>query len=410
MSAAAFVLAINFCVAGLFVTAFTVVAVNARIATGARWLALAYCAGLVNFGLEMILPLQSDPRPLGIAIFMVFLLALAASAVGLARNYRVDPPWLLLGGLLIASFIDIVLIYDMERNTLLRGLLYQAPYALMLLIGALVVLRSGRRHVLDLVLLAIQVLGALHFLGKPFLAVALGSGANPQAYIGTSYAAISQAVGAVLLIGNGILMLVIILRDTTTEMRAQSETDPLSGLLNRRGFEDHAEELLAAARRSGVPVSVVVADLDHFKAINDQHGHDVGDAVIRSFAQTLQDAASLGAMTVTGTVLGRLGGEEFAALAPGSGLHSAQLFAERVRSPFGTKGLIRQAPELQPTASFGIAQLRADEGLFDLLRRADAALYQAKRTGRNRICLDVVEAVSKTAPASADRRQVSRRS
>jgi len=409
MSAAAFVLAINLCVAGIFVTAFLLVAVYTR-AVSARWLALAYGAGLVSVGLELILPFQNDPRLVGIGIFTAFLFAVGLAVVGLARNYRIDPPWLLLGAVTVLSMINIVVIIDMERSSLLRALLYQLPYALMQLLGVSVVLRSGRRHVLDLVLLAIYVLGALHFMGKPFLAAALGSGASAQAYIGTTYAAISQAVGAVLLIANGILMLVILLRDALAAMTTQTETDPLSGLLNRRGFEDRAEKLLASARRDGVPVSIVVADLDHFKAVNDQYGHPVGDVVISSFSRMLMDAAALGSMTVSGAILGRLGGEEFAALAPGSGLNSAQLFAERVRTQFGTAGVIEQAPQMRPSASFGVAQLRADEGLFDLLRRADAALYEAKRTGRDRICIADGEVVPMSkASATHDRRQGSRR-
>ena len=409
MSAAVFVLAINLCVAGIFVTAFLLVAVYTR-AVSARWLALAYGAGVVNVGLELILPFQAEPRLFGIGIFAAFLLAQAFAVVGLARNYRLEPPWRLLAGLVLVSMIAIVLIIDMDRRSLLRGLGYQGPYALMQLLGMLVVLRSGRRHVLDLVLLVIYALGALNFLGKPFLAVALGPGINAQAYIGTTYAAISQAVGAVLLIANGILMLVILLRDAMVTMTTQTETDPLSGLLNRRGFEDHAEKLLASARRTGVPVSIVVADLDHFKSINDQYGHPVGDVVISSFSKTLMAAADMGAMTVSGAILGRLGGEEFAALAPGSGLNTAQLFAERVRMQFAAEPVIAQAPDKRPTASYGVAQLRPDEGLFDLLRRADAALYEAKKTGRDRICVAEAEhPLPPPIPMGADRRQGSRR-
>lgn len=409
MSAAAIVLAINFCVAGLFATAFAVVAINARMATGARWLAMAYGFGMLNVGLELILPFQREPRLVGIGIFLAFLFALALSVVGLARNYRIELPWRVLGVLVVLAVIDIVVIIDMERSSLLRAFLYQLPYALIQLLGALVVLRAPRRQVLDLVLLAIYVLGSLQFLGKPLLAAALGTGSTAQAYIGTNYAAISQAVGAVLLIANGIMMLVIILRDTITEMRVQSATDPLSGLLNRRGFEEAAENLLASAHRDGVPMSITVADLDHFKAINDHHGHAVGDAVIKRFSQTLRDAADLGAMTVSGVILGRLGGEEFAALAPGSGANSAQLLAERVRAQFGTTNTIKEAPDLRPSASFGVAQLQDGETLHDLLRRADMALYQAKNTGRDRVCVADSKVSPKKLPASPERRQGSRR-
>lgn len=227
----------------------------------------------------------------------------------------------------------------------------------------------------------------------------IGSGANPQAYIGSTYAAISQTLGAVLLIANGLLMLLIIVRDAMAEVTARSETDKLSGLLNRRGFEDRADRLLATARRAGVPGTMVVADLDHFKAINDNYGHEAGDHVITAFAQVLTAIADKQA------VIGRLGGEEFAVFVAGSNIATARLYAEGVRSGFAGLSIANLGPHRRASASFGVAQLRAGDSLSDLLRRADAALYEAKKTGRDRVCISEPEPAGHKDAAPADRRR-----
>jgi diguanylate cyclase (GGDEF)-like protein len=396
MSAAAFVLAINLFVAGIFATAFGVVAAYQRSALGARWLALAYSFGVLNVVFEFILPFQDDHRFVSFGIFAVFLFALSGCVIGMAHHYRLTPPWRLLGLVVIASLLVNIAILDMPRASLARNLLYQTPYALVQVIALAVVLKNRRKGALDIALMGLFVLSALHFLAKPFLAMAIGSGAAPQAYITSNYAAVSQTLGAVLLITNGLLMLLIIVRDVMADMTARSETDTLSLLLNRRGFEDRGDKAMTLAARAGVPTVMIVADLDHFKQINDTYGHATGDKVIASFAAVMRDCAAPHA------VLGRLGGEEFAVLLPGANLATGKLYAETVRHafrnlPFNATGLDEPA-----TASFGVAQLMPFDHLSELLRRADAALYQAKTDGRDCVRMAMSEPAR---PLSASRRR-----
>ena len=403
MSAAAFVLAINLFIAAIFATAFGVVAAYARSAVGARWLALAYGLGIINPILEFILPGQADPRPVQVAIFAVFLFAVSLSVIGLSRHYRLPPPWRVLGVIVVASLIVNVLIVDMPRSSLLRGILYQSPYFLVQVVGVAVILRYRQRKALDLALLVLFVAGGLQFLSKPALAAWLGSGATAADYIGSTYAAISQSVGAMLLIANGLLMLLIIVRDSMAEITARSETDTLSGLLNRRGFEDRADRLLATSLRADIPAAMVVADLDHFKAINDSYGHEAGDRVIRAFADLLGAAAEAGA------VVGRLGGEEFVVFMPDTDLAEARLHAEGVRMAFSSLAIAGLGRHERISASFGIARLMAGDSLSDLLRRADAALYEAKRGGRDRVCTTGPDPIPHQAPLPpGERRRGSR--
>ncbi|TGT11099.1 GGDEF domain-containing protein, partial [Mesorhizobium sp. M8A.F.Ca.ET.213.01.1.1] len=139
-------------------------------------------------------------------------------------------------------------------------------------------------------------------------------------------------------------------------------TDPLSGLLNRRGFEERAALLLDQCAKAKFPVAMVLADLDHFKALNDQHGHAVGDRVIADFAAKL--AAAAGARGIAG----RIGGEEFAVLLPLSDLAAARLFAEAIRTLYSAGSVDGLPPGMKVTASFGVAARTGDEGLEPLMR------------------------------------------
>lgn len=387
MSAAGFVLAINLFIAGLFATAFGIVAAYYRSAIGARWLALGYGLGIANGVLEFILPYQTNARPVSFAIFAVFLSALTLCNIGIARHYAVKPPRLLLAGLFAGSLLVNLFILDMPRDSLLRGMLYQAPYALMHLVGIKIILSRQTNRALDMALLALFGLSAANFLTKPFLAVILGSGGSPQGYLSSSYAAISQSTGAVLLISNGLLMMLIIVRDMMADMTARSETDLLSGLLNRRGFEDQADKARLLAVRAGAPAVLVVADLDHFKRINDTSGHAAGDRAIAAFGRVLKESFDFRA------VIGRLGGEEFAVLLPGADLGVARGAAERARRLLRELSADERGTQQQITSSFGIAAMEPDESLADLLRRADAALYEAKSRGRDRVCLAPITAL-----------------
>ena len=382
MSGASFILAINLVVAGLFAVAFALVAATSKSDRVARWFALAYVFGIVYLLFEFVLPLQTAPQLAYAGGFTAFLGAVTAVTIGIARRYQHKLSWPLLGLTCAAAVAASWFSYDLGRDSILRMYLYQAPYALMQGLGALIIFRAKRRQAMDVALLVLFSLSAMHFLGKPLLALATGgSGATAQQYIGTNYALYSQSLGAVLQVGTGLLMLMLLVRDMLMEITAKSETDTLSGLYNRRGFDERAEPGLAAARKTGQPASLVVCDLDHFKRVNDTWGHDTGDRVIEAFAGILGGAAPQRATA------SRFGGEEFVVFLPGANLLGARLFAESVRSAFAALPIEGMAEPTRFSASFGVAECRPQEGLSDVRRRADAALYEAKKSGRNRVCI-----------------------
>jgi diguanylate cyclase (GGDEF)-like protein/PAS domain S-box-containing protein len=160
------------------------------------------------------------------------------------------------------------------------------------------------------------------------------------------------------------------------ELTRLAETDALTGLANRRAFEARLEAEVRHAHRSGAPLSVVVLDLDHFKEVNDLHGHETGDLTLRQLAERMR------ASTRATDVIARLGGEEFAWLLPATDAEGARALADRLRrliagTPFGIAGT--------RTISGGVAQLGTGDDGAALLRAADARLYAAKASGRDRV-------------------------
>ena len=163
------------------------------------------------------------------------------------------------------------------------------------------------------------------------------------------------------------------------EMRRQATTDELTTLVNRRRFIEALEVELERARMFGTPLTVVLADLDDFKRINDGFGHHAGDYALRAFGELLRDHVR------DVDVAGRIGGEEFAVFLPETGAAAAAAVASRMREALASSRItLPEGAQIRLTASFGIAESVADQSTDELLRRADDALYEAKRAGKNR--------------------------
>jgi two-component system cell cycle response regulator len=179
------------------------------------------------------------------------------------------------------------------------------------------------------------------------------------------------------------------IRDITDRLQAQAElqhlatTDPLTGIANRRHFLDRATQELNRLRRFGNPVSLIMLDVDHFKRINDTYGHSAGDQALCLLTSTCRDILR------ENDLVGRMGGEEFAILLPETGLEEASWVADRVRRCLSELVVAENSVEFGFTVSLGVAGCdRDDRRIEEPLARADRALYDAKRAGRNRITID----------------------
>jgi diguanylate cyclase (GGDEF)-like protein/PAS domain S-box-containing protein len=160
------------------------------------------------------------------------------------------------------------------------------------------------------------------------------------------------------------------------ELRALSVTDALTGVYNRRYFQEHLDLEIARAERHEGPLALVMLDVDHFKQINDRHGHDAGDRVLKAIC------ARVGERLRRIDVLCRLGGEEFVVLCPDTNAEQAAALAQALCQALGREGV---AGVGRVTASFGCASWREGESADELLRRVDTAVYAAKQAGRNQI-------------------------
>ena len=167
------------------------------------------------------------------------------------------------------------------------------------------------------------------------------------------------------------------------ELERAARLDYLTGICNRRAMQDLAQRAIASSRRHGTPLALMIIDVDHFKRINDQLGHQGGDRALVEAVSRIRDSLR------SEDLVGRLGGEEFVVLMPNTDAQSALAAGERIRTAFTVQAMNIDGQALPVTVSVGVAVMQAEDQQFSqLLRRADHAMYAAKAAGRNRVMLD----------------------
>jgi len=195
--------------------------------------------------------------------------------------------------------------------------------------------------------------------------------------MGVDYSLVAKVALGSLAVLAAALYWTLRLRSLNRELKRLSETDLLTGLYNRALLDARLRQEFERARRYGRPLSLVMLDIDHFKAINDEFGHLMGDKMLQVIAALAR--ASLR----TTDVLGRWGGEEFLVLCPETTAEDALAVAERIRAAVAQG----QYPSRRAhSVSAGVASLGPQDSVDTLLQRADTALYQAKNSGRDRVC------------------------
>ncbi len=171
-----------------------------------------------------------------------------------------------------------------------------------------------------------------------------------------------------------------LLADANQRISQLASTDELTDLYNRRFFNQGLAEELSSAHRHQYPLSLIVIDIDRFKSVNDNYGHQMGDKIIKLFAQTLRQ------LTRTEDMPARWGGEEFILCLGHTSIKGAAILANRLRQQFSAACL--QETGLTVTASFGVVELKPGENAEGLIKRADNALYHAKEDGRDRVIIN----------------------
>ena len=254
--------------------------------------------------------------------------------------------------------------------------------SILFVIGAICLWVHTRGPVLEVaVIWVFSAFAALGFIPPLVTALTLGEGsiASESVAILSAINFIGMTILPVALAG---LLLAIAVTDHWEHQRNVSRHDSLSGLLMRGPFEDDVYLAFRRADRQNMPIGLIVCDIDHFKRINDGWGHATGDMIITRVGKVIAD------MIRDTDVAGRIGGEEFCILVWNCALNPASSLAERLRGAVAEMSGEDASGNLQVTLSFGVAQRRAGETYQSLFERADASLYAAKRSGRDRVVAD----------------------
>lgn len=367
-------LMMNMLTAAMFVASFLTIAYLNKSARRAQWIALSYFFGVLEPLAELAIYFGAEVKPMTLVASGSFLIGLTIMSPALSLFHGRKPMWGAVIGIIVGGVGYRVITLDAPRGAFWYEMGFQPFYAVAMALCAYTMMRHTPANKLNHALAILFGVTSFHFLLKPIAASYLGKGVSERDYAGTLYAVLSQASSGLLLIGAGLLILISVLQAVVQSNFLEARRDPLTGLPNRRAL--HEKFLTLAAQESSAPLSLFVAviDIDHFKKINDQFGHDAGDEVLQAVGKCLDDNRP------SASKVARIGGEEFVLLLPGQTPSSAMMVCESLR--LAIAGL--SIPGIASiTASLGLTNVVDGEDLADSLRRADRALYDAKDAGRN---------------------------
>jgi diguanylate cyclase (GGDEF)-like protein len=340
------------------------------------WWGAAYLLGGFGVALALVGAAFSLPLPYGFASALLFVACgMLWNGARLFQGQRSCPVALCAGGIFWLIACQFPLFAQASGNGLVLSSVIVSAYAF-LTARELWRERRNRRRA-RWAAIFVPVLHGLVFL--PPIALTLMLGERRGGLLLSGWMAVFTLETLLYAVGTAFIVLTMARERREQIQKTAALTDPLTDLLNRRGFLEKAQGLTARRPARSPRVTALMFDLDHFKSINDRFGHAVGDEALRVFAATIRTTLR------EGDIVGRIGGEEFAALLP-SAVADATLAAERVRAAFENAGVEIGGHRMGATVSVGAADTEiAGCDIEHLLSRADAALYAAKEDGRNRI-------------------------
>lgn len=358
-----------------FALTLSLLAWSDRRTRGTRWLAAACVLQLAATALHAVIPLP-DPvvENLGacLLVLVFFLVYLGLRWFVLRRRLTT-----MNGPLALSATMTAILSIGVVRQEAALNAARLASIAILGLSSAMLLrprMRSLRRAARATAFMIFAVMSVL------ILRFLLGLGMFARYYDALN--ALSHDATMVTVTALGFSFVGMYVAETKRRLHEETRLDPLTGLHNRRAFEEMAAREVQLAARDSAPLTLLMMDLDHFKQLNDTWGHALGDRALRAFGGVL--------LTVTGScdAVARLGGEEFAILLPGRSARTALALAERLRATVEGLRLSEGEELVRFTVSVGLSSLRPGEtSLEPMFHRADRALYQAKREGRNRVVL-----------------------
>lgn len=307
-------------------------------------------------------------------ILMLYLIAFGHASRCQQTHYM---PWV--GLFSLATYASIVVVTLLVPHYGLMIGIQPTSAGLVLLLCAWIMLRGGQNSLIEW--LAIGATALTGFSQVAAGAAAMLQGWEREAFWFAWYQRLNFTVIPAAYVFTGVLMILVMAGDFANKLKKVASHDALTGVRNRRGFYDIAPGLFSAAKRQGSPLAAIMLDIDHFKVINDQHGHQTGDRALHHIARLLQHTRRAEDVTA------RLGGEEFVLLLPGANRSDAHQLAKALARQIESSPLVMPGnAALVITASFGVAHIQAeDEQIDTMLKRADQAMYLAKQRGRAQV-------------------------
>ncbi len=264
----------------------------------------------------------------------------------------------------------------------MRILIENSLMGTMFAIGAWHLRDSARRDGIEAFLFWVITLIAIQFIVTPQITLRIDGPITNETYADSIHRFVVGFSTAISLLILALSLIGTCVSDLITDVKRISMRDHLTGLKNRAVFEEEAGKQIAQLRRTPLPYSLLVIDIDNFKKINDEFGHPAGDAVIKAFGEAISDSVR------DSDLAGRVGGEEFCVVLWNADGKGARIFAEGLRTYFSSLVIPALPVGRFVTASIGIATIEKNENYLSLYTRADNALYRAKRQGRNMVTLD----------------------
>ena len=279
----------------------------------------------------------------------------------------------------VISALVLALAISLSDDAGPRLIIVNNGYGAMSTIGVATLLLARRRNLLDVAIMSVLAFQAVDFFVRPNLTLLFERTIPAEVYRESIYYSLIGLVLGVKSVATAMLLIGASIVEWTTNVRESGERDALTGLRNRGAFEDSMGDLIQSAQTENTPLCLVVADIDHFKQVNDIWGHQAGDVVITNFGRLISD------MVRNCDVPGRIGGEEFCIAVWNCPHEPAERLADRIRQSFERLKHDGLNDDIRLTASFGVAMVRHGETYESAFERADAALYRAKSSGRNRV-------------------------
>ena len=325
---------------------------------------LALVAGSIHASFIALFALLGAPSMAWLNVGSVLIFALATWCLRTRRN--------LMGASLVIAEVML------HAGVAVRAIGWDSGFHYYLLVGAPVIFISRARSLRTRMLLLLGLMGSYLALDLTMHRVEPWDTLSPQALEVMRSLNILTTIGLLAYLSSLYYRLV---GQAEKQLTHLATTDPLTGLHNRRSMTDLATYEIVQRKRHGEALSVVLADVDHFKQINDRHGHEVGDAVLAAISLALREAVR------EQDSIGRWGGEEFLILMPQASAEQARQVAERLREQVRQMVFTPGGEPIQISMTLGVSSHLRDEPLDQLIRRADEALYRGKAQGRDQVVL-----------------------